>query len=895
MSNIQDEIEEEYEVILSHINDVSFHIFQFPMTSKGNSTEKVWQSAFIRPDGGSFQLSYYSGENSEVNNAASNEETSDQSIPRQGSSEKTENIDKSHLYTVNSKSCLSSANCLVAGYFDHVNKKLYITPISSVQQFRPNFSSIDQKRSASMNVGMVERLSDSADKDERNQSLDDLVLNHGSNATLDHDMNSSSNNNPLYSGNFPLDSGRLYTNGFENWIKIPCIYPSNSYESLEIIKMLMDVYFDDFISWNNLNSQISEENPMVNQLLSMKHSRNRTHFFDNDIARYFKMISGIASDINSEFNLPFGGDGQVLPTLRTAGLPKIYTAYQYPPCCPNSSLGGSMGYNFGGIDDSNSIALARSNPNKYIDFLPSHGISGKLLIYDDWLYFGPLSVQELYRMKLSDQIQRITLVYQVIPFNGIKNILKRIYDIKLETNLNSESELSPEIVKTQKNDNIIKQILSKNKIEEFPSDKKLIKILKKFCVLVSGNWVYKSELMYNEYESCCRDLILVLLQRDENAGLNREPIRVATDLPQIKVTNILQEVAVYRSTAWYPKFLFDKKFIEENIEEASYWKNYWAEREKCVVQYIRDNRDTSICTSTYLNNLSAASTSVSNSQLQLLLIFILKIYGAMNVSELLNLCSYHLTLMSVGNASLASIPSNIAGSASLANSSGKPNDSSSQNVDSGSLSYGKVGSNSKFTNKAASNNLISMPSGPSFSQNFIAPTYSPFFSSNPRHNMKQIPFINVNSNISTSIKINKEDINKSLEIIATKIFDDLWVLKSTGDPRIDAIRTIVIDYFNGGDRDDVFTITSFIDNIKHCIVKNCAALSQKNKIWHKFDSDEDFIQTNNGVDNDNNISVYSSQLLHILNNVPEFIWRKIIHEFAFPINETATVWKLKSK
>ncbi|OII73575.1 uncharacterized protein cubi_03373 [Cryptosporidium ubiquitum] len=886
MNNLQDEIEEEYEVILSHINDVSFHIFQFPMTSRDSATEKVWQSAFIRPDGGSFQLSYYSSESSELS-PNSNEEMTDHNISRQGASEKTDNTNKDHLYIVNSKSCLSSANCLVAGYFDHENKKLYITPISSVQQFRPNFSSIDQKRPVSMNVGMVERLSESADKDERNQSLDDLVLNHGNNS-LDHDISNSNNNNPLYSGSFSLDNGKLYTTGSENWIKIPCIYPSNSYESIEMIKTLMDVYFDDFISWKNLNSQISEENSMVNQLLSIKHSRNRAHYFDGDINKYFKIISGIASDGNSEFNLPFGGDGQVLPTLRTAGLPKIYTAYQYPPSCPNSSLGGSMSYNFGGIDDSSSMVLSRSNSNKNIDYLPFHGISGKLLIYDDWLYFGPLSVQELYRMKLSDQIQRITLVYQVIPFNGIKNILKRIYETKFETNL--DSELSVDLLKTQNDGNIFEQILSKNKLEEFPSDKELIKVLKKFCVLVSGNWVYKSELMYNEYESCCRDLILVLLQRDENAGLNREPIRVATDLPQIKVTNILQEVAVYRSTAWYPKFSFDKKFIEENIEEATFWKNYWAEREKYVVQYIRDNRDTSICTSTYLNNLSAVSTSVSNSQLQLLLIFILKIYGANNVSELLNLCSYHLTLMSVGNASLASVPSNIGGSPS-----GKPNDSSSQRMDSSSLSYGKVGSNPKLSHKGTPNISGSMLSGPSFCQNFIAPTYSPFCSSNPRHNMKQIPFINVNSTISSSIKINKEDINKSLEIIATKIFDDLWVLKSTGDPRIDAIRTIVIGYFNNGDREDIFTITSFIDNIKHCIVKNCETLSQKNKIWHKFDSDEDITQFNNGINNNANISVYSSQLLHLLNNVPEFIWRKIIHEFAFPINETATVWKLKSK
>lgn len=888
--NLHDEIEEEYEVILSHINDVSFHIFQFPMTPKDNSAEKVWQSAFIRADGGSFQLSYYSSEGNEGSPPpASNDEMTDHSVTRQGTNEKAEGTNKNHLYTINSKSCLSSANCMVAGYFDHANKKLYITPISSVQQFRPNFSSIDQKRLTSMNVGMVERQSDYADKDERDQSLDDLVLNHGNNA-VDNDANN--NNNPLYFGSFPLDSGKFYTTGSENWIKIPCIYPFNSYESIEMTKALMNVHFDDFISWNNLDSQIPEENCMVNQLLSIKHSRNRTHHFDSDITKYFKIISGIASDGDSEFNLPFGGDGQVLPTLRTAGLPKIYTAYQYPPSCPSSSLGGSMCYNFGGISDSSSTSLGRSHLNKYSEFLPFHGISGKLLIYDDWLYYGPLSVQELYRMKLSDQIQRITLVYQVIPFYGIKNILKRIYDADPEDHVSSESSLG--FVKAQYG--VLEQANSRNnKPEEFPSDQKLIKTLRKFCVLVSGNWVYKSELMYNEYESCCRDLILVLLQRDENAGLNREPIRVATDLPQIKVTNILQEVAVYRSTAWYPKFSFDNKFVEENVDEATFWKNYWAQREKYVVQYIRDNRDTSICTSIYLNNLSAVSTSVSNSQLQLLLIFILKIYGATNISELLNLCSYHLTLMSVGNASIASVPSIAGGSSSLHSSSNKPSDPSSQGLDSSTLSSGKTGSSSKFSHRGSSNTSGSMFSGPSFNQNFIAPTYSPFCSNNPRHNMKQIPFINVNSNISHSIKINKEDINKSLDMIATRIFDDLWVLKSTGDPRIDAIRKIVIGYFSNGDKEDIFTITSFIDNIKHCIVNNCAALSQKNKIWHKFDSEEDLSQANDEANAGINASVHSSQLLHILNNVPEFIWRKIIHEFAFPINETATVWKLKGK
>ncbi|KAJ1612456.1 Sex-lethal interacting like [Cryptosporidium canis] len=881
MTNLQDQVEEEYEVILSHINDVSFHVFQFPMTSRDDSGENTWQSAFVRADGGSFQLSYYPAESSE-GGPNSNEEMVDHSIPRQGMSERTESTNRGHLYTVNSKSCLSSSNCMVAGYFDHANKKLYITPISSVQQFRPNFSSIDQKRMTNMNVGMVERLSDSADKDERNQSLDDLVLNHGNNA-VDHDMMNGGNSSSLYSGGGALDGGRFYTTGSENWIKIPCIYPLNSYESIEMTKALMDVYFDDFISWSSLNSQISEDNHMVNQLLSIKHSRNRTHYFDDDFTKYFKMVSGIASDGNSEFNLPFGGDGQVLPALRTAGLPKIYTAYQYPPSCPSSSLGGSMCYNFGGVDDSSSNTLVKSDPGKSKEYFPFHGISGKLLIYDDWLYYGPLSVQELYRMKLSDQIQRITLVYQVIPFSGIKNFLRRVYDSNSEDDVESESSF--DVVKSQ--GNALEQMSFRSKL---PSDKRLIEVLRKYCVLVSGNWVYRSELMYNEYESCCRDLILVLLQRDENAGLNREPIRVATDLPQIKVTNILQEVAVYRSTAWYPKFSFDRRFIEENIEEATFWKNYWSEREKYVVQYIRDNRDTSICTSTYLNNLSAVSTSVSNSQLQLLLIFILKIYGATNVSELLNLCSYHLTLMSVGNASLASVP-NVAGGVT----SSKPGDQSSPGLDSNTLSSGKTGPNSKFAHRGSSSTPGSVPSGPSFSQNFIAPTYSPFCSNNPKHNMKPTPFINVNSNISSSIKINKEDINKSLEIIATKIFDDLWILKSTGDPRIDAIRTIVIGYFSNGDREDVFTITSFIDNIKHCIVNSCVELSQKNKIWHNLDLDEDSTPINDKTNSGINASIHSSQLLSLLNNVPEFIWRKIIHEFAFPINETATVWKLKGK
>ncbi|KAF7458278.1 DNA-directed RNA polymerase III RPC5 [Cryptosporidium felis] len=885
MNEFPDDLEDEYEVILSHINDVSFHIFQFPMTSADDHVEKIWQSAFVRPDGGSFQLSYYPVESPE-RSSSSMDDTGD-SGSRSTPQGKLDGINKNHLYTVNSKSCLSSANCLVAGHFDHKNKKLFITPISSVQQFRPNFSEIDQRKPINTDVGTVERSSlDSTDRDERNQSLDDLILNHGNTST---DVNYSGTN--LDSEGLSLEKTRLYTTGSENWIRIPCIYPQNSYESNEIVKTLMDINFDEFISWNYSDSQISGNKNLVNQLISRKHYRKKTHFFDGDLNRYFKVISGIARDgVSGTFNLPFGGDGQVLPTLRTAGLPKIYTAYQYPPSCPNSSLGGSMSYNFGGIDDSNSISLIKSYPEKYINLLPFHGISGKLLVFDDWLHYGPLSVQELFKMELLDQVQRITLVYQVIPFSGIKKILQRVYDFSLsQPNIGDyydsiKSQGSP--YKMEAN--------STTKYGEFPSDDELIKALRKFCVLVSGNWVYKSELLYNDYESCCRDLILVLLQRDENVGLNREPIRVATDLPQIKVTNILHEVSSYRSTAWYPKFPLDKKFIDENIEEATYWKSYWLEREKFVVQYIRDNRDSCTCTNTNINNNSLISTTVSNSQLQLLLAFVLRIYGASSIPELLNLCSYHLTLMSVGNAASASVPSTVGG-ISATDSSNKPGGSSSNAQDSSSITYGKVNSSSKSSQKVSSGNNALFLSSLSLNQNYIAPTYSPFCSSYQKHCMKQTSFINVNTNISSSIKISREDLAKSLEMIATEVFGELWVLKSTGDPRVDSVRRIVIDLFGKGIKEDIFTITSFIDKIKQSIVKSCAISSKKDRIWYKLDYGEDIIQTDSSNSNEDDISFKSSQLLHFLNNVPEFIWRKIIHEFAFPVNETATVWKLKGR
>ncbi|KAH7649918.1 hypothetical protein FG379_001762 [Cryptosporidium bovis] len=875
----ENEIVDEYEIILSHINDISFHIFQFPMTSSDSCSDKVWKSAFIRPDGGSFQLSYYSNDNSDT--SFSNKSGNSVEPQHNTSHERSESVEKHHLYTVNSRSCLSSSNSLVIGYFDHENKKLFITPISTVQQFRPNFSVFDQNKTQNSNVGIVERYSSEASgKDEGNKSLDNLILYHGNTQIGINKSGRQAESDTMVS-----NKCIFYTTGIENWIKIPCIYQNNSYESKEIIKILTDVEFDDFISWRNINLNSIGSDAFVKQLYSIYNNRKRVHYFNNDQVKYLKMLSGIVSDGTSEFNLPFRGNGQVLPSTRTSGLPKIYTAYQYPPSSPISSLGGCTGYNFGCIEDSGVNSIFKNIYERNEDIIPFHGISGKLLSYDDWLSSGPISIQELYRMDISEQIQKITLVYQVIPFYGIKLILKRVhYASKLNSSLDSEING----IKIQKSD-ISSQ---KNSFSEnFPSDDELIILIKKYCVLVSGNWTYKSELLYNEYESCCRDLILVLLQRDENAGLNREPIRIATDLPQIRVTSILREVAVYRSTAWYPKFPTDRKFIEEHIEEATYWKSYWSDREKYVVQYIRENRDTSTSTLTYLNNASATLTSISNSQLQLLLTFILKTYGAMNSSELLNVSTYHLTLMAVGNAAFATVPSSIVEQFNLAAVNGnKISEAAANGADQSSLSYSRIGNSQNKTGIKGNFSSSSSFSGISSTQNFIAPTFSPFSSGYIKHNIKQIQYINVNSNLSNSIKINMEDIKTSLEKIAINLFEDIWVLKSIGDSRFNSIRRIVIRHFsqNATNREDVFTITSFIDSVKQNIINNCKYAINNNELW--FNYCESNVKSSTDVKNEN-----TSQLLHILNNVPEFIWRSIIHEFAFPINETATVWKLKSK
>ncbi|KAH8740729.1 hypothetical protein FG386_002691 [Cryptosporidium ryanae] len=879
MSNSKDEndILDEYEVILSHINDVSFHIFQFPMTSSHNCPEKVWKSAFIRPDGGSFQLSYYSNDNSDVD--VGNRSNNSEDFKSNVSQERSEFIENNYLYTINSKSCLSSSNSLVIGYFDHENKKLFITPISTVQQFRPNFSVVDQNKIQSTSVGVVERYScEASGKDKGNRSLDNLILNHGNTQTGLKKSGRNSESDSMFGNKY-----RFYTTGVENWIKIPCIHQNNSYESREVLKILTDIEFDDFISWKNINLNSEGSNSFVKQLYSRCNNRKRIHYFNNDQIKYLKILSGIASDGNTEFNLPFRGNGQVLPSTRTSGLPKIYTAYQYPPSSPTSSLGGCTSYNFGNIEDSGMNSIFKNIHERNENVVPFHGISGKLLSYDDWLFLGPISIQELHKMDISEQVQRITLVYQVIPFYGIKLLLKRVY---YASKLNNTPYSEVSNIKLQE-----PSAASSNhkSVSSFPSDDELIVLIRKYCVLVSGNWVYRSELLYNEYESCCRDLILVLLQRDENAGLNREPIRVATDLPQIKVTNMLREVSVYRSTAWYPKFPIDRKFIEEHIEEATYWKNYWLDREKHVVQYIRENRDTSTSTLTYLNNSSATLTSISNSQLQLLLIFALKTYGAMNSSELLNVCTYHLTLMSVGNAALTTVPSSIGGQFNSNTVSGSKISDSSHSADQGSLTYSRIGgSQNKAGVKSGFSSSTSF-SGIYSTQNFIAPTFSPFSSSYIKHNIRQIQYINVNSNLANSVKINIEDIKKSLEKIAISVFEDIWVLKSVGDSRFNSIRRIVINHFNQNivDKEDVFTITSFIDSIKQNIINNCKYAISNNELWYDYCGDNKSSMDDEGKN--------TSQLLRILNNVPEFIWRNIIHEFAFPINETATVWKLKSK
>ncbi|EEA05533.1 uncharacterized protein CMU_025390 [Cryptosporidium muris RN66] len=882
----EDDILEEYDVVLSHINDVSFHVFQFPLTPANRSPSNGWESAYLRLDGSAFQLSYYAKNQKKLHgdDKLLGKEQDQSGIFNEFNNDNTEN---KYLYTLNSRSCLSTASSLIAGYINHEKKKLYITPVSSIQQFRPNFSHIDLRKSnSSITVGNVERNAGNIDDNEqRDLSLDNLIMNRVGNPSLSNTSESS-----------VINQDKFLTNGVENWIKIPCLFESGSYESKELVKLLCEENFDDFIIWpNSINIYELIDSKSTSKSISLYHTDNRTILqqlvhsiqlrnnkllFDSSLTRYLDILCGIIrSPTGTVRHIPFGGSGQVLPSLRTGGLPKIYTSYQYPPICPTSSLGGCIGYNFGGTEEN------FTNCKVNLDEFPNHGIPGQLLVFDDWFHQGPLSFRELYKMTLEDQIKRITLVYQVISFSGIKYILNRIYTIingipKYNTNLNFE---------TSSIDININELLNKNyKFNNFGNipegkinDKIIIDHLKKYCVLVSGNWIYRSDLLYNEYEACCRDLILVLLQRDENTGLNREPIRVATDLPQIKVTSMLQELAIYKSTAWYPKFSLDRSFIEEFPQEYKYWKNYWDDREKYVVQYIRQNRANVNITLTALNDSSTSPTSISNSQLQLLVGYILRTYGARSIIDIHNLCIYHLQVMSLGNPSLILNYNNL---------------NNNNNLDSGTNNSAKssiqIEQSQKFSNnRGFPNNNTSILSSTSC-QNFFAPSYAPPNISHAQYPMRQVSELGITNNQFGNFKIHQQDLNKALESVATCIYYDIWVISSIGDPRIDGIRRIIIGYLKLNNRDDVFTITSFIDNIKHHIIQKCIESYHCNEWW--------CTSKDNLVDKEQNIiintqSQHAVSLINLLNNIPDLIWRRILHEFAFPINTTSTVWSLKGR
>eukprot|EP01071_Lankesteria_metandrocarpae_P005156 Lankesteria_metandrocarpae@DN3886_c0_g1_i1.p1 len=112
-------------------------------------------------------------------------------------------------------------------------------------------------------------------------------------------------------------------------------------------------------------------------------------------------------------------------------------------------------------------------------------------------------------------------------------------------------------------------------------DDELVTLLRKFGTLVFGNWVCKSEYVYDGYEALCRDLLLMLLQMKQKAT-QRELFCNQTKLPMATVTEMLQQVAEFRGTAWHFKLPPDNEFVTNFPKERDAAREWWGDRMKVV-------------------------------------------------------------------------------------------------------------------------------------------------------------------------------------------------------------------------------------------------------------------------------------------------------------------------